>query len=67
MKAREVRDKRESNNDYIATSALAKFLLFVWSWGHISPQFLQKVAAKAKEDIDEVHAQYQRILKTQYI
>ena len=57
MKAREERYKQESGNDYNALSVLAKFLLFVWSWGtHCSE-------AKAKEDVDEMHSQYRRSLK----
>ena len=62
MAARAKRDKQESSKDYTIKGVIAKFL-FVWSWGHISQQFLQTVAAKVKEDIDEVHTQYQRILK----
>ena len=62
LAARAKRCKEESENDYNIKSSLVKFLLFTWCWGHISPQFLQAVSKKAKEDIDEVHAQYQRIL-----
>lgn len=37
-------------------SALADFLISQWSWGHISPQFVQEVASKAVDDMQGLQA-----------
>ena len=38
-------------NLQLAPSALVGYLVALWSWGLLSPQTLQKIVSKAKEDI----------------
>ena len=40
----------------LRTSLLAEFLLGLWSWGFMSPQTIQKIMSRAKQDLEAAMA-----------
>lgn len=45
---------REQPELQVKQSSLALYLVYMWSWGFLSPQLVQMIAQRAKDDRDEL-------------